>query len=78
MARKTAASQAKAVADAAKQAALQQVNPQDAHNILVLLDRVQTTGHREATLLAVLAQKLTLIKGSYTGEPSGEDSTPAS
>ena len=76
MARKTAAERKaiqRAAIDAADKALA--LTPQDAHNILVLLDRVPTKGHTEATLLAILAQKLKQIKGAFKGEPSGEDIT---
>lgn len=49
---------------------------EDAHNLIVLLNRVSTTGIAEAKLLGVLANKLEQIKGSYIpGGPSGEDAS---
>lgn len=53
------------------------LTPEDAHNLIVLLNRVSTTGVQEAMLLAILAQKLSGIKGTFTGAPSGEN-TPSS
>ena len=50
------------------------LNQQDAHNLLILLNRVSTTGVNEAQLLAVLASKLTVIKGDF----NGENANPAS
>lgn len=70
MAKKTAAERKAEAAVAA--AAKLELTPSDAHNILVLLQRVPTTGVDEATLLAILASKLKAIKGDYSGEqPSG-------
>ncbi len=78
-AQKKAIEAGKAAARAAVDAADKlEINPSDAHNILVLLQRVQTTGVDEATLLAILASKLKAIKGAYTGEPSGENANPTS
>ena len=49
---------------------------EDAHNLIVLLNRVQVTGISEAKLLGILATKLEKIKGSYVpGGPSGENAS---
>jgi hypothetical protein len=75
MAKPTAA-QKKALEEAQANAARLTLTPEDAHNILVLLNRVTTTGTQEAMLLAVLAQKLAALKGAYQGTANGEDAPP--
>lgn len=53
------------------------LNAQDAHNLLVLLNRCPIEGLKEAQLVAVLAYKLSEIKQSGTTEDAdGENSTP--
>jgi hypothetical protein len=44
------------------------LTPEDAHNVLILLDRVTVTGVNESMLLGVLAQKLARIKGKFNGK----------
>ena len=47
---------------------------QDAHNILMLLNRVQTKGIQEAQVLGYLANKLNTLRGAFTPEGNnGED-----
>ena len=55
-----------AAATAATEEAAITISDQDAHNLLVLLDRVPVTGVQEATLMALLATKLRNIRGQYT------------
>ena len=52
------------------------LTPQDAHNLIQLLNRVQVQGTQEATVLAVLAGKLDVIKSQdpTVGQPDGKDS----
>lgn len=47
------------------------LSQEDAFNILILLDRVQTRGMQEAALLVTLAQKLHLIKGTFEASKNG-------
>jgi hypothetical protein len=70
MAKQTAADRA-ALKQAAEEA--QALLPEDAANLLVLLDRVQTKGVQEASVLAICAHKLTVLKGNYKGATSGKD-----
>lgn len=44
---------------------------EEAFNILILLDRVQTRGMQEAALLVTVAQKLHLIKGNFEAPKNG-------
>jgi hypothetical protein len=48
---------------------------QEAHNTLMLLNRVQTTGIQEAMVLGLIAQKLEKIKATdpTVGKTDGED-----
>ncbi len=41
------------------------ITQEDAHNTLLLLNRVSTTGMQEAALLVTLGQKFHAIKGAY-------------
>ncbi len=52
-----------------------EITAQDAHNLIQLLDRVQTQGIQEAMVLGILANKLQAIKASdpNVGGPGGED-----
>lgn len=59
----------RAVTAAAK--AVPGLSSEDAYNILILLDRVQTRGMQEAALLVTVAQKLHLIKGAFEVPKSG-------
>lgn len=63
----TEATKTRAAAKAAKAAleARTTITPEDAHNTIILLNRVQTTGMQEAALLVTLGQKFHTIKGSY-------------
>ncbi len=68
-ARKTAAD--KKAAEVAAKAAAKAVNnltPQDAHNLLNLINRVQVQGIQEAQYVSYIAQKLASIKGDFTPE----------
>jgi hypothetical protein len=76
MAKLTAAERRQIQAEAAAAAKLT-LTSEDAHNILVLLERVGTTGVQEATLLAIIGQKLTHLKGTFQGAPRGEDTAAA-
>lgn len=52
------------------------LSPEDAHNLIALLNRVQTTGISEAMCLGVLGQKLQYLKANYEA-PNGKDANPA-
>lgn len=52
------------------------LTPQDAHNLLVLLNRVTATGVTEAQIVTVLAAKLTKFKETKSEDADGENSTP--
>lgn len=60
-------------AEAAVFEAAPALTSQDAHNILQLLNRVQTTGIQEAQVLGILAHKLTLIRGPLKEENVQDD-----
>jgi len=53
------------------------ITPEDASNLIVLLNRVTVTGVQEAMCLGVLGNKLQLIKGNFEAT-NGKDTTPAS
>ena len=57
------------------------LTPLDAHNILMLLDRVQSKGVQEALVMAHLAQKLNNLRKldpTIGQKTDGKDATPAS
>jgi hypothetical protein len=59
-------------AQAAAAVASRTVTPEEAFNLLVLLNRVTVTGNSEVMTTAILTQKLRNIQGDFTGEqPSG-------
>lgn len=72
---KTTEAKARAAAKVANEAAealsVPVLTPEEAHNTLLLLNRVTTTGMQEAALLVTLGQKFHALKGAYEGPKDG-------
>ena len=61
---------AKAIEEAVK-VQVPALTAEDAHNAIILLNRVQTRGMQEAALLVTLGQKLSAIKGNFEAPKNG-------